>query len=388
MNRVDLPASIRAIHEQAEKKRALGAVVFDFSAGEPRLPVDPVIERGVLEAMDQAQSIVSYAPVAGLSELREEAASWIRREYQASYSAKETIVTAGGKFAVYALMQSLLGSLDEVLLPVPYWPSYPEIARLCGASVKAIVSSQRRCWKVTSEDLDRHATAKTKLLILNNGQNPTGTLYTEQELESLLQWAKQRGIVVLSDEVYSEIVYDHKHYVSCSSFHEYRDNVAIVQSCSKNFGLTGWRVGFAFAPRHLIDALITLQGASTSGASTIGQWAALVALRNAERISGRVSNEMCKRRDLFVSTFESLFHETLSPASSAIYQFISMEQLGISSRDSIAFCQSLMEEVSVMVAPGRLFGAEGYVRFAFSEECRKIEEGLLALYNYCRRKKS
>ena len=189
--------------------------------------------------------LIPYSPVAGIPELRREAALWMNQLYRCSFTEESTLVTAGGKFALFAAMQALLKEDDEVLIPAPYWVSYPQIAKLFRANPVILPTEEENQWKLTTETLKKNITSRSKILILNSAGNPTGNLYSKEELQALLFIAKEAGIFVISDEVYSQIVYDGKEFFSCG---ELSDNVLVIQSCSKNFAMTGWRVGFAFGP--------------------------------------------------------------------------------------------------------------------------------------------
>lgn len=384
--RLDIPPSTTGqIHDMAIQKRKAGLTIYNFSAGDLVLPMHPVIEKGVQEALVRADHVASYPPIAGVAELRLQAARWMQRRYGSGYGSEEVIVTNGGKFALYALAQALLNSEDEVLVPAPYWVSYLPIVQLSEAIPRIVPTSEKNGWKVSPDALQKQVTPRTRLLILNNGCNPTGALYSFEEIERILKWAQKNHIFVISDEVYSEMVYDGHMYISCASFPHFQDNMAIVQSFSKNFGMTGWRVGFALGPKELIGALARLQGQSITGTSIVSQWAALAAIQNADAVTGYVCQEMCERRDLFISTFNRLFQVDLAPSFSTLYQFVAMEKLGISSRDSIHFCEQAMDQASVALVPGIACGVEGYIRFAFSENASQIVRGLESLHAFCRR---
>lgn len=383
--RLNIPSSATGrIYDLAIQKRKAGITVYNFSAGDLFFPIHPVIEKGVQEALVKGDHIVSYPPLAGVAELRLQIAQWMQRRYSSPYSSEEVVVTNGGKFALFAILQALLNAGDEVLVPAPYWVSYLPIIQFSEAHPLIVPTFEEKGWKVTPDDLQKQATPKTKLLILNNGCNPTGILYSFEEIENILKWAQKNNIFVLSDEVYSEMVYDGKTYISCASFPHLQENMAIVQSFSKNFGMSGWRVGFALGPKQLIDAVIRLQGQSTTGTSIVSQWAALAAIQNADAVTAYVRQEMDKRRDLFISTFNSLFQAALKPPASAMYQFVAMEELGVSSRDSLHFCEQAMDRASVAMVPGVACGQEGYIRFAFSEKASQIVKGLESLSRFCK----
>ncbi len=370
------------MNDLAQAKRRAGAEVYNFSAGDPACPTHRAIDKGVRKALSRHS--VPYPPLAGIPDLRGLVAEWMARKYSARYGPSEVLVTSGGKFALFLLAQALLEEGDEVILPAPYWVSYLPIINLCGAKVRVVRTEERREWKVTPADLALQHSPRSKLLILNNGCNPTGALYTRDEIEQLLEWAREHDLFVISDEVYSEILFDGRSYTSCASFPKFQERVAIVQSCSKNFGMTGWRIGFVLSAPPLMEALIRLQGQTLTGASLVSQWAAVAALENADLVAESVRQEMARRRDLFSSTFYDLFNTQLTKPPSAIYYFIELKKMGLEMENSLYFCEQALESASVAAVPGIAFGQEGYVRFAFSGREEEIVQGLTALHLFCK----
>jgi aspartate/methionine/tyrosine aminotransferase len=225
-------------------------------------------------------------------------------------------------------------------------------------------------WKLTPELLKANITPKTRVLILNNGCNPTGVLYSQEEIGELLRIASEANLFVISDEVYSELVFDAAEYVSSASFPEYRANVLIIESCSKNFAMAGWRVGFAFGPKELIAQIIALQSQSTTGTSYISQKVALVALQNSKEITSYVREAMGKRRTVFFDTYNRLFGTHIKPPPSALYYFAKMDNV-----------EEILNKAPVALVPGIAFGVEGYARFAYSESEEEIIQGLEALHS-------
>jgi len=363
------PSATGAISAKAMKMRDQGIHVYNFAAGDPVLANHPVI----IEAAQAALGMSPYAPIAGLTELRKSAADWMNRRYGSQYEIDQTVVTCGGKFGIYAALQVLLEEGDEVLIAAPYWVSYPEMVRLAHATPVVIQTHEPSGWKLTPQDIRSHLTKRSRVLILNNACNPTGVLYSREEVKELLKVAFENDVIVISDEVYSEIVYDGAEFVSCATFPEYRSKVIIIESCSKNFGMAGWRVGFAFGPQEIIANLIALQSQSTTGTSFISQKAALAAIRHADEVTAYVRNAMDKRRKVFFETYNHLFAAAVQPVSSGIYYFFKV------GGDSIAACEEILAKAHVALVPGIAFGVEGYARFAFSESEEEIAQGLRRL---------
>jgi aspartate aminotransferase len=372
------PSATGVIQAAANQMRKKGLEVYNFGTGDPILANHPAILEAAQEVIRDKMS--PYAPFAGMTELRQSAADWMNRRYGARFEVKETVVCCGGKFGIYAALQILLAPGEEVLVPAPYWVSYPEMVHLANAHPIIIPASEKTKWKISAKEMVARITPKTRVILLNNACNPTGALYSRQEIADLLLAAKEAGLMVISDEVYSEIVYDGAEFVSCSSFPEHRSHVIIIESCSKNFAMAGWRVGFAFGPSEVIANMIALQSQSTSGTSLISQQAALGALRHADEVSAYVRHAMDRRRKLFFQTYNKLFQTNIPPISSTLYFFT---QIG---KDSMKECEKILNESRVALVPGIGFGMEGYARFAFSEEEALIEKGLQAFHQF--RKKS
>ena len=362
-----------AINSMAAEKKARGEIVHNFAAGDPVIPSHAIVIEAVTEAMKT--ELILYPSVSGMPELRKAACDWINHKYKCRYKVENTLVTVGGKFGLFAAMEVLLKEGDEVLISSPYWVSYPQMAKLFNAKPIIMATTPENQWKLTPEILKKHITARSKILLLNNAGNPTGNLYCKEELQALVSIAEESGIFVISDEVYSEIVYDGNRFFSCG---ELSDNLLVIQSCSKNFAMTGWRIGFAFGPEPLIRQMTAIQSQSTTGASNVCQWAALAAFKNHSEITSTVRSTMQKRRDFFFDMFNELFESHLEKPPAALYAFIplSIFQKSITSSE---LCTELMTKNNIACIPGISFGKEGYLRMAFSEKEEVLREGLLAL---------
>ena len=368
------------INTLAMQKRARGETVFNLSAGEPMLPIAPAIANATIKAIGEEKT--HYPPIAGIPELRQAASKWMNEWYGSMLDVSNTLVVPGGKFGLFILFQALLKPGDEVIIPAPYWVSYPSMVKIFFGVPKIVTSTAKTGWKVTAKEVEKAITKKTKLLLLNNGGNPTGALYSATELKDIMAMAVKHGVLVISDEVYSGLVYDNKKYVSCGSFKEYKDNLIIIHSCSKSFAMTGLRVGFVFAAPEIVKALTGLVSQSTSGATTIAQWGALGGFQNAKKIIPKINKEMQKRRDIFMREFNKTFKQKLLPPASGLYAFISLKAMGHPGNDSGKFCQSAMEHANVAIIPGSAFGVEGYVRFSFGEDPKVLKAGINALAKY------
>lgn len=372
------------INTLALQKKQAGEKVYNLSAGEPMIDTDSRIINATVKALKNNKT--HYPPVAGISELRETVSKWMNKNYGAKFSTKETLVINGGKLGLFLLAQALLKKNDEVLIVSPYWVSYSTIVKIFGSSVKVIKTTPKSGWKISPKDIAESSSKKTKILILNNGNNPTGSLYSKNELEKILAIAKKKNIFVISDEVYSGLVYGKK-FISCASFKKYKDNVAIIQSCSKSFAMTGFRVGFVLAEEKIIKTLSGLTSQSTSGVPLFCQYGALEAFKNSASITGKINKEMKNRRDVFIKEFNKVFLQKITLPDSALYVFAPLSAMGWKGENSTEFCELAMKEANVAVVPGSAFGQESYVRFSFGENPKILKEGINALAKWIENRK-
>lgn len=378
------------INSIAQSKKAAGIRVFNLSVGEPKM-VTPQVVRDAACAFIQNGDI-PYPSPAGLPKLRDLACGWMNKNYKTNYVQNECIVTTGGKFAIYLLLQYLCGKnspikktpedVIDVIIPAPYWVSYPAITKIMEGNPIVINSKESNNWKLTSEELKAAATKNSKILMLNNGVNPTGTIYTRAEMQAIMNTANELGLIVISDEVYSGLVYSGDEYVSCGSFPEYKDTTIVVQSMSKSFSMTGWRIGYIFANKEIIDVMSALSTQSTTGVSLIAQHGSIAAFENADIINGSINQTMKERRDEFVRAFKKHFGKDIENPKATLYVFASLESLGVKDLTDEEFCIRALEEVNVATVPGSSFGQSGYVRFSYGADIEDLDGGLESLVKF------
>ncbi|KTD11189.1 aspartate aminotransferase [Legionella gratiana] len=373
-----------AINSLAQQKINAGLKIYNLSAGEPKLLPHPIITTAVTHALEQGLTL--YPPVSGIAELRYLACEWMNNSYNCSFKNENCLVVNGGKFGIYLLMQLLIQNNDEVIIPSPYWVSYPEITHLFGGTSVIVETNEAEGWKLTPKALKNACSAKSKILILNNAANPTGALYTKSELTTLLHVAHEQDLLVIADEVYSGLTYDGHTYISCGSFSQFSDRVIIIQSCSKNFSMTGWRVGFVFAPETIIQPLTALISQSTSGVTTLGQWAAIAVLNNSN-VGLWVQQCMQRRRDCIIHALDKYFGLTITPPLSSLYIYSSLKNLGVKNQSSEEFCKQALEKANVALVPGTAFGNEGYVRLSFGGSEEDLQSGIQKLAQWLHSKK-
>ena len=380
-----------AINSLAQSKKAQGIRVYNLSAGEPKLMTPEVVRAAAIKFIEIGD--VPYPITAGHPELRKLACEWINRLYGANYSVNESLITTGGKYGIYLLLQYLLGANSPlktnpqeelaVMVPAPYWVSYPAITKIMTGKAIVVNTTEDGEWKITPQMIRAAYQSNCKLLFLNNGVNPTGIIYTREEIAAILAVAEELGIWIISDEVYSGLVYNGDEYVSCASFPEYKDNVIVIQSASKSFAMTGWRVGFLFAKSELIEALTSLTSQSTTGVSLVCQHGAIAAFKHADEIMGWVNASMKHRRDVFIAAVKEYFGIELPQPKATLYSFVSLAKLGVLAGISDEeLCFRALEEANVATVPGSGFGQPGYLRFSFAADEEDLTGGVAALANF------
>lgn len=377
------PSATLAMNALVQEKRRKGEQIFNLTVGEPMIDTPVAIQQAAIAAMQSGKTL--YPPVIGIPELRTTIAEWMNKNFQSEFSKENVLVSGGGKHGLLMSLQAVLEKGDEVLIVAPYWVSYPPMVTLSSGTYKIIQTSVEQNWKLTPDQLNSAANDKTKILMLNNGGNPTGILYTKEEIQNILRICAEKNIIVISDEVYSGLTYDNNEFVSVASFPEYQENTIVIQSASKHFSMTGWRVGFVLGPKNLIEALETLQSQSTTSASSISQWAALAAFQNAEILMPQINTEMQKRRDAFVENFEKYFGVKIVTPQCGLYAFLPLSAFGVLQTDSMEFCMKMLQECNVAFVPGAPFGAEGYVRASFGGKIEEAEQGLKVLSEYLKK---
>lgn len=361
-SKINLSATAK-IHAKVLERKSQNLPVYDFSIGEPDLPIHPLIEGFVSAKLKQEKAL--YPALAGFSQLRAAAAKWMNQFYSCDYDIAEALIVSGAKFGLYLLLQRLVQAGDEVIIPVPYWVSYVDMTKLNDAT-PVLVETKENNWKLTPELFLQNITKKTKIVLINNPGNPSSSVYSKFELEKILRIAYENNILVIADEVYSGLMYQDQNFVSCGAFPQYKKNVLVLQSCSKNFAMTGWRVGFIFGDEDLLASLIPAISQTTSGVPAICQWAALAALENAQVIMESVKIAMKQRRDILINQLRKLSINAVSP-SAGLYLFLPLSQF-TDEKNSEKFCLNYLDTRGIAMIPGSAFGKEGFVRLSFGSE--------------------
>ncbi len=360
------------ITARAKKLRQEGFDVINFAAGEPDFDTPDFIKDAAIKAIQQG--FTKYTPTSGIAELKEAIAKKFLSENKLTYQPSQIVVSCGAKHSIYNLIQVLSEAGDEVIIPKPFWVSYPEMVKLSGATPVILETSPSENFKINISRLKKTITPKTKLLILNSPSNPAGIVYDRENLRQIAEVCVENKILVLSDEIYEHLIYDgNKHESLASLGKEIYDLTLTVNGFSKSFSMTGWRIGYFGAAEEIAKAVTKFQDHSTSNPSSISQKAALAALESKNSWGQKLRQEFAERRDLMLSGLDKIQLLSYIRPEGAFYVFCDISKLGM---DSTSFAKRLLDEEHVALIPGGGFGCDDFVRLSFSTNQEKIKEGL------------
>jgi aspartate aminotransferase len=362
---------------------AAGEDVCSFAAGEPDFDTPQHIKDACIAALQAGKT--KYVATNGIEELRKA----ISESYLASSGLKvaptQVVVSPGGKFSCYLAIMATCSPGDEVIIPAPYWVSYPEMVKLAGAVPKAVLATDATAFKLKPEQIEAAVTPKTRLLILNSPSNPTGAVYSRSELEALMAVAAKHNLYVLSDEIYEKLVYDGLSTTCLASLSADAESRTITASgFSKTFSMTGWRLGTIVAPPPLAKAVAELQSQMASNATTFAQFGAVAALREKEKTKAALETMLTafdRRRRLLHEGLNAIPGVSCVLAQGAFYLFPNISSFGLSSLD---FCNRLLDSEKVAAVPGSAFGAEGYLRLSYATSDAIITKGIARLAHFCK----
>src|SRR3989344_1825230 len=363
-------SSTLAITARAKELKAQGKDLVNFAAGEPDFDTPDFIKAAGIKAIQTG--FTKYTPSTGTVELREVIAQKFLKDNHLKYDPAQVVVSCGAKHAIYNIIQILADEGEEVLIPSPYWVSYPEMVKLAGAQSKFLLTSEKNQFKITAKQLAESITDRSKILILNSPSNPTGMVYSKKELEAIAEVCVKHQIYVLSDDIYEKLIYDVAEYTSIGSLgKDIYDLTITVNGVSKAYSMTGWRIGYCAGPKEIMEFIKKFQDHTTSNPTSMSQMAALEALKASDETVRQMSSEFKKRRDLMVSAFDKIPSISYIKPPGAFYLFCDISKLG----DSEDIMDRLLNEIYVAGIPGDSFGAPGYARFSFSTSAERIEEG-------------
>jgi aspartate aminotransferase len=386
INRIQVSPTALVI-SAAEQLKAKGVDIADFGPGEPDFPTPDHIKKAAIRAIDENRT--KYTPTGGIMPLREAIAAWHSRELGSSYTARECVVSVGGKHSIFNTVCVLIQNGDEVILPAPYWVSFPDIIKYAGGTPVIVQTRQEEGFSPKAAAIEKAITPKTKMVIINSPSNPTGGVVDGEEFERILAVCKKHNIWLLGDECYSHFVYEPHKPFSIASAKDSKDRVIIIGSVSKTFAMTGWRIGYTLAPEALIQAIIKVQSQSTSNPTSIAQYAALEAMRGTMETVPPMLAEYAKRRKRIVEGLREIPGVTCAWPGGAFYAFpnISAHLQGAHAlaKNCTELSRELLEKAHVALVPGEAFGAPGFLRLSYATSIERIEEGLRRLNKFLKR---
>jgi aspartate aminotransferase len=367
-------SSTMKVAADADRLRREGIDVVDFGAGEPDFPTPENIKRAAVAAIDA--NFTKYTATGGTPELKKAICQRHHDDYGTNYAPGECMVTVGGKHAIFNLMQALIEPGDEVLIPVPYWVTYKDVVNYAGGRCVFVPTDEDNGFTFTAKDIEPFITPKTKLLIINSPSNPSGAVLSPEDFGRIYDLAARHGIRLMTDECYCRFLYEGEPF-SIAAAPGAKDNVVVAGSLSKTYAMTGWRIGFALAPKPLIDAMLKLQSHTTSNPTSISQKAAIEALTGSQDSIPVMLDEYRKRRDYVVGRLRAIPGVKIAEPKGAFYAYPNISvgfKNGISS--AMQFSEKLLSQAHVAVVPGEAFGTSEHVRISYATSMHELERGL------------
>ncbi len=374
------PSLTLAISAKAKELRVAGEDVIGFGAGEPDFDTPQHIKDAATQAL--ADGFTKYTPSSGIPELRQAVADKFQKDYGVEYEPSQVIVNCGGKHSCFNVIYATCEAGDEVIIPAPYWLSYPEMAKLAGAKPVILETTDATEFKVTPEQLREAITPNTKLFILNSPSNPTGSVYTADEIKALGDVCAEKGVLIMSDDIYEKLVYDGAEFTSVTGFsEEHLAHTIIVHGLAKAYSMTGWRIGFLAAPKPIAQAINALQSHSTSNATSFAQKGAVAALTGPQTHLDEWLTEFNKRRSYAADRLNNMAGVSCVNSRGAFYLFPNIAGTGLKSAE---FCERLLEQAKVAAVPGIAFGADNNFRISYATSMENIQNGMDRLDAFCK----
>lgn len=375
------PSPTLGLTAKAKAMRAQGIDVIGFGAGEPDFDTPDHIKAEAVKALDEG--FTKYTPTSGIPELKEAICKKFKEDNGLDYEPSQVVVSSGAKHSIYNIMQVLCEEGDEVIVPAPYWVSYTEQVNVAGATPVIIDTNEETGFKITPQVLADHITDRTTMLVLNSPSNPTGAVYFKEELEAIARVVVDRGIWVISDEIYEKIIYDDVEHVSIASFGpEIKARTLVVNGVSKTYSMTGWRIGYTAGNKEIITAISNLQDHSTSNPTSIAQRAAVAALTGTQEPVVYMVQEFKKRRDYMVEKVNRIPGLSCLMPKGSFYAFVNAAGImgktfkGKPVNGSMELTELLLTEANVAVVPGGPFGADNYIRLSYAVSMDHVVTGL------------
>jgi len=374
------PSLTLAIDSKAKALRAEGVEIYSFAAGEPDFDTPEHIKAAAEEALKSG--FTKYTASSGMPELRTAISEKFKRDNGLDYKPSDIIVSNGAKQSCYNAIMAVCGEGDEVIIPAPYWLSYPDMVRLAGAEPVIVQTTQENDWKMTPRQFEEAMSPRTKMVIINSPGNPTGSVYTKEELRAIVEVAADEEITILSDEIYESLTYDGAEHVSVASITpEAKDLTITVNGFSKAYAMTGWRLGYLAAPEKIAKAIDSMQSHSTSGPCSFAQKGGLAALAGSQQCVADMREEFNIRREYMFERLSAIHNVTAVKPRGAFYMLANISKLGMTSSN---FADRLLSKANVAVVPGIAFGDDRVVRLSYATGLDVIKPGLDRFEDFCK----
>ncbi|MDN3109117.1 pyridoxal phosphate-dependent aminotransferase [Enterococcus faecalis] len=383
------PSVTLAAAAKAKALKAKGVDVLSLTVGEPDFVTPKNIQKAAIASIEDGRASY-YTPSGGIPELKQAIVSYVEREYQLRYQPKQVIVTDGAKYALYLLFQAILNVGDEVIIPVPYWVSYGEQVKLAEGKPVFVSSTQEQSFKVSVAQLEAVRTDKTKAIILNSPSNPTGVIYTEEELRQIGEWAVAHNILIIADDIYGRLVYNGHRFTPIATISEaIRQQTIIINGVSKTYAMTGWRIGFAVCDEKIIQAMTQLASQSTSNPVAVSQYAAIEALTGEQTTVEDMRQAFEKRLNHIYPKVAALPGVSLIKPEGAFYLFPNVKKtLEICGYDNVTnWVEDLLQEAHVALVTGEGFGAPEHVRMSYATDLMTLEKAIERMNDFIEKKR-
>ena len=379
------PSLTLEITAKAKKMKAEGISVIGFGAGEPDFNTPDYIIEAAKKALDIG--FTKYTPASGMPELKKAICAKFKKDNDLDYTEDQIVVSSGAKSSLYLAIEAIVEEGDEVLLPSPYWLTYPELVALAGGKTVYVPAGKEKGYKVTAEDLKKACTPKTKCLIFNSPNNPTGAVYSKEEVEDIAKFVEESGIYVIADEIYEKLVYGVEHYSIAQYSEKVKEQTIVVNGMSKTYSMTGWRIGYLAAPKNVAKAISSMQSHTASNPCSIAQYASVAALNGGGEFIANMKKTFDERRRYMVERVKKMKGVVCAEPKGAFYLFMDVSALYGKSFDgekvdsSISFANAALKK-GVALVPGIAFGDDKSVRLSYAISLEDIKEGLDRLESF------
>jgi len=379
------PSPTIAVTQKARELKAAGKDVIGLGAGEPDFDTPENIKQAAIDAINRGDT--KYTAVDGTPDLKKAIVNKFKRENNLEYSTNEITVGTGGKQVIYNALVATLNKGDEVIIPAPYWVSYPDMVLLAGGNPKIVKCNENEGFKLTPKNLKKAITKKTKWLILNSPSNPTGVSYSREEIESLSEvLIKNKNVHILSDDIYEHITYDSFNFFTIAQVSKLKNRTLTMNGVSKSYAMTGWRIGYAAGPKEIIKAISKIQSQSTSNPSSVSQAAAVEALNGTQDFIKERSDAFKERRDFVVNSLNNIKGISCLIPNGAFYVFPNCKKLlgkKTKLKTDSEFVEKLLEKANVAVVQGSAFGLDGYFRISYATSMEKLKIAMERIKSFC-----